>query len=140
MQGEHSALILYNDKGEILLQLRSAYKKRFAHHWGFFGGGIQEGETSEEALIREMQEELSYIVTRAEKFKIAESDPAAGLPPLHLFSELYTGGSITLDPLESQEMRWFTDQEIKLLTAVIPADQREVLEFCEYLKTKGQGS
>lgn len=139
MPGEHAALILYNEGGQILLQLRSEYKKRYASHWGVFGGKIELGETPEEALIREMQEELNYETREAIKFRI--SPEVDGLPQLHLFYERYDGTRpITLDPRESQEMRWFAIEEIEALDPMIPMDKRDVLDFAyTVLKQEGKG-
>ena len=54
------ALILfYNDKKEILLQDRTGISK-FGEEWGQFGGSIEEGETPEQAVIRETKEELNF--------------------------------------------------------------------------------
>lgn len=48
-----------NSKGELLLQDRSGHKPP---PWGFFGGGIEEGETPIEAVVRETFEELSVKI------------------------------------------------------------------------------
>ena len=55
-------LIMINKEGKFLLQHRSKHIERWPGYWGFFGGGIEAGETPEEGLRREIQEELSYIV------------------------------------------------------------------------------
>jgi len=57
---EIAAVILENDKGEILLYLRDNKPSiPFPHYWDLFGGHIEEGETPEEALLREVKEELN---------------------------------------------------------------------------------
>ena len=56
---EIAAIILKNDKGEFLLALRDNKPGiPFPNHWDLIGGHIDEGETPEEALIREFKEEL----------------------------------------------------------------------------------
>ena len=52
-----SLIIPYTEDGRILLQDRRDISK-IGEEWGFFGGGIEEGETPERALVREAQEEL----------------------------------------------------------------------------------
>ncbi len=54
-----AAIILENDKGEFLLYLRDNKPGiPFPDHWDLIGGHVEEGETPEEALVREVKEEL----------------------------------------------------------------------------------
>lgn len=53
-----SAIIISNNK--ILLIHR---KKEGREYWVFPGGGVEEGETNEQALIREVKEETNLDVT-----------------------------------------------------------------------------
>jgi 8-oxo-dGTP diphosphatase len=56
---EIAAIILENDKEEFLLALRDNKPGiPFPEHWDLIGGHIEEGETPEVALVREVKEEL----------------------------------------------------------------------------------
>lgn len=56
---EIAAIILENDKNEFLLYLRDNKPDiPFPDHWDLIGGHVEEGETPEEALVREVKEEL----------------------------------------------------------------------------------
>ena len=55
------AAAIYNEKGQILLAKRPE-GKAMAGLWELPGGKIEEGETPEEALARELGEELGIIV------------------------------------------------------------------------------
>ena len=55
---EVSVLILYNTDGRLLLQHRTKDAPTFPDYWAFFGGGIEECESAEEAVRRESLEEL----------------------------------------------------------------------------------
>lgn len=46
----------------ILLQYRSADAPRYPLHWGFFGGGVEAGETHLQAVLREAEEELGLVL------------------------------------------------------------------------------
>ncbi len=57
MRRDVSIIILYDEKGRFSVQERGDHSK-FGEKYAFFGGGIEQGETPEEALHREIKEEL----------------------------------------------------------------------------------
>jgi 8-oxo-dGTP diphosphatase len=55
-----AAIIFENDKKEILLYLRDNKPGiPFPMHWDLIGGHVEDGETPEKALVREVKEELN---------------------------------------------------------------------------------
>lgn len=55
------AAILTVDDGRYLVQLRDDRPGVFyPGHWGLFGGAVEDGETMEEALRRELMEEIGF--------------------------------------------------------------------------------
>lgn len=62
-----SGIIFYTPEGKILLEDRRRINKH-GEHWSFFGGSCKEGETKEQTLKREINEELSYDITDASFF------------------------------------------------------------------------
>jgi 8-oxo-dGTP diphosphatase len=57
---EIAAIILENDNRELLLYLRDNKPDiPFPDHWDLIGGHVEEGETPEQALVREVKEELN---------------------------------------------------------------------------------
>jgi mutator protein MutT len=50
--------IIKNASNEYLLQQRDENAPTFKHEWTLFGGKVEEGEQPEEALLRELDEEL----------------------------------------------------------------------------------
>lgn len=51
--------VFFTRDRRILLQDRKGISK-FGEEWSFFGGKVEEGETPEEAVVREIKEELDY--------------------------------------------------------------------------------
>ena len=55
------SIALINNENEILLSKRPE-KKHLSGFWEFPGGKVEEGETPEKALIREVKEELNIDI------------------------------------------------------------------------------
>ncbi len=56
-----AAAILVEESGRYLLQLRDDFAGLpMAGHWGCFGGALEAGETPEQAMRREITEELAW--------------------------------------------------------------------------------
>jgi 8-oxo-dGTP diphosphatase len=52
-----------DDRGRIFFQMRSAERKLFPNTWDVVGGHLEEGETPEEAMRREVTEETGWRVS-----------------------------------------------------------------------------
>lgn len=60
MKQAAGVIFLALDTGRCLLQLRNS-DKRFRHHWGFWGGMIEKGESVYAAIQRELNEEIGLV-------------------------------------------------------------------------------
>lgn len=96
----------------------------FKDGWEFPGGKMEVGETREQALERELREELA-IKTKAEKFiKTIEYDYPEFHLTMHCFLTRILEGTPKL--LEHENAKWVTKEEIDTV-AWLPADL-EVIE------------
>lgn len=107
-----SILVLHDGEGRVFLQRRSASAKRAPNYWGFFGGGIDEGETPEGALARELQEELEYRVAHPRLILTQEYEWEGEWYQAYTFVEAYDA-SQTLVQHEGQGAGWFRPDETK---------------------------
>ncbi len=65
--GDAVAALIIDEQGRYLMQARDDKLGIFyPGHWGIFGGSIDAGETKEEAMRRELQEELCFEPERIE--------------------------------------------------------------------------
>lgn len=71
---EVAIAILYRS-GKFLMQLRDNIPGiLYPGYWAFFGGHIEPGETPEEAVKREVFEEIGYILPEVSKFRCYQDD------------------------------------------------------------------
>ena len=76
----------------------------FKGWWEFPGGKIEPGETAQEALVREIREELATEIEVGDLFKTIEYD----YPDFHLSMDCFWAAvkSGQLELREAQEARW----------------------------------
>jgi 8-oxo-dGTP diphosphatase len=109
-----AAIILVNDNGEFLLALRDNKPGiPFPDHWDLIGGHVEEGETPEEALVREVKEELDIDLKEYSFFRMYECLTGDAYENIKY---IYTGKinipieEVTL--LEGERPQYFTREEI----------------------------
>ena len=56
-------LALVNEKNEVLISLRKQ-KKEYDGYWEYPGGKVEEGETIEQCIIREIKEEIDLEISK----------------------------------------------------------------------------
>ena len=102
-----AALIL--DDNRFLACQRPAHKAR-GLLWEFVGGKVEPGETKEQALIRECQEELAVTVAVRDVFM--EVDHV--YPDLTVHLTLFNASIVEGIPqkIEHNDLRWITVEEI----------------------------
>jgi 8-oxo-dGTP pyrophosphatase MutT (NUDIX family) len=57
------AFLVRRSGGEVLMGLRAAWKTVWPLHWDTIGGRVEDGESLDQALIREIQEEVGVRPT-----------------------------------------------------------------------------
>jgi 8-oxo-dGTP diphosphatase len=109
-----AAIILENDKGEFLLALRDNKAWiPFPDHWDLIGGHVEDGETPEEALVREVKEELDIDLKEYafyKKFECFEGDVYENIKYIYTGKINLPVDQITL--LEGERAQYFSREEI----------------------------
>ena len=115
------------DKNRFLACQRPAHKAR-GLLWEFVGGKVEPGETREQALIRECQEELAVTVAVRDVFM--EVDHV--YPDLTVHLTLFNASIAEGIPqkIEHNDLRWITVEEIDQYE-FCPADEESLRRLKE---------
>lgn len=113
-----AALIWDNDK--FMICQRPSHKAR-ALLWEFVGGKVEPGETKEQALIRECQEELAVTLSVGDVFMDVVHQYPDITVRLTLFNATIAEG--IPQKMEHNDIRWITPAEI-LGYSFCPADEK----------------
>ena len=120
-----AALIWNNDK--FMICQRPAHKAR-ALRWEFVGGKVEQGETKEQALIRECREELAVSLSVGDVFMDVIHKYPDITVHLTLFNATFAEG--VPQKLEHNDIKWIAPAEISNYT-FCPADEEILKKIVE---------
>ena len=118
VEGEYRQSVhiwIQNSKGEFLIQKRSPNKNTFPNKWAPTGGGVEAGEGTFEAALRECKEELGidievdkmeYILSFKRKFDFMD---------VWLVKQDVEISNLVLQEEEVIDAKWATIEEIREL-------------------------
>ena len=115
------------DQGKFMICQRPAHKAR-GLLWEFVGGKTEPGETLEEALVRECQEELDITVAVGDIFTQVVHEYPDILIRLTLFNCTVAQGTPRL--LEHNDLKWIAPEEIPNFD-FCPADKDILALICQ---------
>ena len=104
-----TAAILEKD-GKILIAKRKTGDKLFAGLWEFPGGKVEEGETPEECMARELKEELDIEVEVGELITSNKHKYPHGIFELLAYRVKHVSGEMVLN--DHKEIKWVTADEM----------------------------
>lgn len=130
-----TTLSIIEDKDRVLLGMK---KRGFgAGWWNGFGGKVHEGESIEEAMKRELEEESGIIAKVYKERAVIEFvfDKTDKIVEMHVYEITEYEG----EPKESEEMspRWFLKTEVPF-GQMWPADKEWMTMFFEGMDIEGQ--
>ncbi|MDP3804189.1 MAG: (deoxy)nucleoside triphosphate pyrophosphohydrolase [Candidatus Omnitrophota bacterium] len=117
---------LIEENGKFLVARRKL-NDSFGGFWEFPGGSVEEGETREEALKREIKEELGLDIKVGKKVFEFSGETAHMKINIHLFESKIEAGLPRA--IDCDDVRWAGIDELKKLK-FIPADKK-ALEWLE---------
>lgn len=121
-------IILKEEK--VLIGKRST--GHFSGFWEFPGGKVEPGESSYEALCRELDEELGITIDEASEIMHLRKEHPHLYVHLSIWHISQYSGNIIAN--EQQELQWALISDLKNI-ATIPTNQ-PIIEYLEALKTE----
>ncbi len=121
---EHCACGILVERGRILLGKRAANSKNRPNVWDILGGHCEPGETLEQALVRELEEEAGVTPIEFRKITtLSEPRPDAyGPHRYHVFGiTKWRGTGPVMKGEEHTELGWFTPEESLQLNLALPS-------------------
>ena len=128
------AIIVLVERGNQLLLARSRHF--ISGMYSVIAGFVEPGETLEEAVVRELREEVGIAVKNIHYF-----DSQAWPFPHSLmigFTATYAGGDISLSDSEIEDAGWFTSQDLPTLPGKISISRKLIDWFLQKHQTEGR--
>jgi|TARA_B110000037_G_scaffold221518_1_gene292818 8-oxo-dGTP diphosphatase len=113
-----SVAVLINNNRQVLLGQRP-HPKSWEGWWEFPGGKIEKGETSVDALYREIDEEIGVKITQFKKWVIRKYSHGGNDITLHFFKVYGWEGEVTSK--ENQKLVW-THLQNPNVSPILPAN------------------
>jgi len=114
----------------VFLQKRSKTAKRIPDYFGFFGGGLEGEETPEQALAREIKEELNYQPVNYFLLKFYEFERKEAWVFYQKVSDNFAN---EVEVLGAQYGQWFSQPEALAEQMLIDEDKLVLRDFFEKL-------
>ena len=104
---------IFNQKGEMLIQQRQAFKEGWPNLWDVtMGGSALKGETSQQAAMREVKEELGLDIDLTNCRPSLTNHFEQGFDDIYLIHQEVDLSKLQLQYEEVQDVKWASQQEI----------------------------
>ncbi len=110
MKRKGTSIIFVNDERQILLFLRDDKPGLpYRNMWDIPGGHVEDGETPEQCIVREMKEEMDLALDQFELFSVREFNDRVE----YTFWKKANFDIEKINLHEGQQLKWFTEIEAK---------------------------
>lgn len=122
MQEHHVVAAILRRADQVLLCHRSPRRQWYPDVWDFPGGHVEPGERPEDALRREVAEELGAELESLDGEPVLHKiDPMAGLDLTVWASRRWRGTVSNLQPEEHDAIGWFKQEQLDGLRFADPS-------------------
>ncbi|MBT3249859.1 MAG: NUDIX domain-containing protein [Candidatus Pacebacteria bacterium] len=124
--------LIFNEEGKMLLALRGQKAKNEVGKWEIPGGAVEFGETIEQALKREIKEELDIEIELQEMLQLCDhiipEDKQHWVSPTYI-CQVVSGVPKNLEPEKCDRIGWFSVEEAeKMPLSIVTQHDIKVLK------------
>ena len=113
MKRKGTSIIFVNDKKQVLLLLRDDKPDiPYSNMWDIPGGHVDDGETPEQCIVREMKEEMDLDLEEFQLLSVMEFIDRVEYT-------FWKKANLDIEKInlhEGQKLKWFTESEVKNTT------------------------
>ncbi|MCD8507478.1 NUDIX domain-containing protein [Candidatus Woesebacteria bacterium] len=133
--------LIFNDEGHLLLTLRGEKAKNERGKWEIPGGAVEFGETIEQALKREIKEELDIEIEVTEMLQLCDhiipDEDQHWVSPTYI-CKIIDGEPRNLEPGKCDEIGWFSLEDAeKLPLSIVTKHDIAILKKREHQENIG---
>ena len=147
LKGEYSVGMILDPQNKILLQRKDGGHFFWPNYWSLFGGGMKNGESSLECLVREVKNESELVLSDIKLFSIRKFSEVARVGPrkdvlkrqgkANYFAARFNGDLSKISVGEGAGFSVFDEEEIaryNQLGLVIPYLYEAIAQFYKEIK------
>jgi len=120
-------LLFSREKDDVQILLIERAKEPFAGYWAFPGGFVEEGESCEEAALRELEEETRLklgAIQQIHTFSKPGRDPRGWVVTVAFYAWVEKAALIPMAGDDAKNVKWFSIQHLPTLAF----DHQEILD------------
>ena len=108
MKRKGASIIFVNSRSQVLLLLRDNLPDLpYPNMWDVPGGHVEDNETPEECIVREMSEEMNLAIEDVKIFSVIEFSDRVE----YTFWKILDFNADDINLTEGQKIRWFSESE-----------------------------
>jgi 8-oxo-dGTP diphosphatase len=105
----HAAFAVILKDNQVLLVMPPDWVSQFSGHWNFPGGVVENGESPEEGVKREVLEETNIICDIKEQLATDHNEKFN--TSIAIYKAAYVSGEVKIQEQEISKAQWFTIED-----------------------------
>lgn len=120
---------VFNREGKVLLTKRSPEKNAYPNMWALTGGAVQAGESSLQAIVRELQEETGIVAAAEEFIPMDTYQRKSCFCDVYFLKKDVPLSALVMQPGETCDAKWVSRSEFEKMAKAGEIAEPDVLRY-----------